>query len=289
MQLKSKIDSGQFVILAEMEPPKGVDVSAMLRNANRVKGRVDAFIVPEMSNAVMRMSSLGGSLLLQKAGMPTIMQVNCRDRNRLALQADLLAAGAAGVDTLMVVTGEDPSYGDHHEAKAVYDLQLPDLLDVIEQLANGRDMAGIELLGSPKFTTCAVVNTGLTGDALEAEIREMNEKIKKGVSFFITPPVFDLSSIKPFLDRVDHSKTPIVPTVLLLKSIGMARYMARNVKHVHIPDHLIQQLQKAPDKVRECIRIAADTILLLKENGFSGAAVSTIGWENKIHDILDHV
>ncbi len=289
MQLKSKIDSGQFVLLAEMEPPKGVDVSAMIRNANRVKGQVDAFIVPEMSNAVMRMSALGGALLLQKSGMDTIMQVCCRDRNRLALQADLLAAGAAGVNTIMVVTGEDPSYGDHHHAKAVYDLQLLDLLDAVDQLVSGRDMAGIELQGSPDFVTCAAVNAGLEGKALETELKEMNLKIEKGVSFFITPPVFDLSSIKPFLDCVDLSKTRIIPTVLLLKSVGMARYMARNVKHVHIPDQLIQRLQKAPDKVRECIQIAARTVSMLKENGFSGAVISTIGWEEKIHDIIEQI
>ena len=289
MQLKAKIDSGQFVLLAEMEPPKGVDVSAMIHNATRVKDKVDAFIVPEMSNAVMRMSALGGALLLQKSGMDTIMQVCCRDRNRLALQADLLAAGAAGINTVMAVTGEDPSFGDHHQTKAVYDLQLPDLLAAVDQLVSGRDMAGIELLGAPDFMTCAAVNPGLEGKALETELEEMNLKIEKGVSFFITPPLFDISSIKPFLDRVDLSKTRIIPTVLLLKSVGMARYMARNVKHVHIPDELIKELQKAPDKVRECIRIAARTISIIKENGFSGAVISTIGWEDKIYDIMEQV
>jgi methylenetetrahydrofolate reductase (NADPH) len=289
VQLKAKIDSGQFVLLAEMEPPKGVDVSAMIHNATRVKDKVDAFIVPEMSNAVMRMSALGGALLLQKSGMDTIMQVCCRDRNRLALQADLLAAGAAGINTVMAVTGEDPSFGDHHQTKAVYDLQLPDLLAAVDQLVSGRDMAGIELLGAPDFMTCAAVNPGLEGKALETELEEMNLKIEKGVSFFITPPLFDISSIKPFLDRVDLSKTRIIPTVLLLKSVGMARYMARNVKHVHIPDELIKELQKAPDKVRECIRIAARTISIIKENGFSGAVISTIGWEDKIYDIMEQV
>lgn len=289
MQLKSKIESGQFVLLAEMDPPKGVDVSGMMRNATKVKGKVDAFIVPEMSNAVMRMSSLGGALLLQKSGMETIMQVCCRDRNRLALQADLLAAGAGGVETIMVVAGEDPTYGDHHQAKAVNDLDMIELLEVTGKLVHGKDMAGIELQGSPKFNVCAAVNSGLEGEALETELKEMNQKIDKGVSFFITPPVFDLSAMKPFLDRVDLSKTRIIPTVLLLKSLGMARYMARNVKHVHIPDGLIQRLQKAPDKARESVHIAAQTVSMLKKNGFSGAAISTIGWEDKIYDIVERV
>jgi methylenetetrahydrofolate reductase (NADPH) len=287
--LKEKLESGRFVLLAEMEPPKGVDISAMMRNATRIKGKVDALIVPEMSNAVMRMSALGGCLLLQHIGMETIMQVCCRDRNRLALQADLLAANAGGINAVMAIAGEDPGYGDHHQAKAVYDITVIELLDTINTLRAGHDMSGIELEGSPDFAAGSTVNAGLTGALLEAELGEMANKKKKGAGFFVTPPLFDIDSIKPFLDRVDLSTTRIIPTVLLLKSLGMARYMARNVSHVHIPDKIMDRLQKAPDKVRECINIAAETIRAMKENGFSGVAISTIGWENKIPDILERL
>ena len=289
MQLKSKFDAGEFVYLAEMEPPKGVDVSEMLQNAKKLKGEIDAFIVPEMSNAVMRMSSLGASLLLQNKGLNAIMQVCCRDRNRLALQADLLAANAGGITHVMAVTGENPSFGDHHQTKAVYDIELLDLLYGIKQLQDGRDMAGIDLQGAPEFTIGSTVNSGVSGQALEMELKEMNKKIKAGVSFFITPPLFDISSMKSFLSRVDLSKTQIIPTVLLLKSVGMARYMARNVDHVHIPDEIITRIQKAPDKVRECVTIAAEILRNIKESGFGGAVISTIGWENKIPEILEKV
>jgi len=289
VHLKSKFDSGEFVLLAEMEPPKGVDISVMMENASRVKGEIDAFVVPEMSNAVMRMSALGGALLLQKNGMDTVMQVCCRDRNRLALQADLLAAGASGVKHIMVVTGEDPGFGDHHQAKAVYDLTLLELLDAIEKMENGHDMSGIDLCGSPQFLVGSTVNAGLSAQALESELSEMNQKIKSGVDFFITPPLFDIASIKPFLSCVDLSKTPIIPTVLLLKSLGMARYMARNVKHVHIPDELVRRIQNAPDKARECVNIAAETVHAIKEHGFSGVCISTIGWEDKVPDILKNI
>ena len=289
MQLKSKFDAGEFVYLAEMEPPKGVDVSEMLKHAKQLKGKIDAFIVPEMSNAVMRMSSLGASLLMQNKGLTAIMQVCCRDRNRLALQADLLAAGAGGITHVMAVTGENPSFGDHHQTKAVYDIELLDLLYGIKQLQDGRDMAGIDLQGAPEFTVGSTVNSGVTGQALEMELKEMNKKIKAGVSFFITPPLFDISSMKSFLSRVDLSKTQIIPTVLLLKSVGMARYMARNVDNVHIPDEIITRIQKAPDKVRECVTLAAETLRNIKESGFGGAVISTIGWENKIPEILERV
>jgi len=289
VHLQSKFDSGEFLYLAEIEPPKGVDVSDMLKNAKQLKGKIDAFIVPEMSNAVMRMSSLGASLLLKNNGLNPIFQVCCRDRNRLALQADLLAAGAAGITHVMAVAGEDPSFGDHHQTKAVYDIDLMGLLKGIQQLQEGRDMAGIDLSGAPKFVVGSTLNSGLSGQALEMELKEMSAKMAGGVSFFITPPLFDISTMKSFLSRIDLSKTRIIPTVLLLKSVGMARYMARNVDHVHIPDEIITRIQKAPDKIRECVSIAAETLSTLKESGFGGAVLSTIGWEDKIPEILEKI
>lgn len=286
MSLKSKLDGGGFAILAEIEPPKGVNVTKMLKNASAVKGVVDAFVIPEMSNAVMRMSSLGGAMILQAQGMETVMQICCRDRNRLALQADILSAYACGIRNIMAVTGEDPSFGDHHQAKAVYGIQLTELLQAMQMLQKGRDMAGIELNGAPQFEVGATVNAGLKDDALEIELEEMNKKIECGTRFFITPPLFDLEAIEPFLKHVDYRKTVIIPTVLLLKSVGMARYIARNVSHVHIPDHVIDRILKAPDKARECVEISKEMIRTLKSEGFSGALLSTIGWENRLPELI---
>ncbi|MFZ5570757.1 MAG: methylenetetrahydrofolate reductase [Thermodesulfobacteriota bacterium] len=286
MALKRNLEAGQFVILAEMEPPKGVDVTAFVNNALKVKGAIDAFLVPEMSNAVMRISSLGGAMLLQSKGMETIMQVCCRDRNRLALQADLLSAAACGINNIMVVTGEEPSFGDHHQAKAVYDVEMLELLQVIQGLQGGKDMAGVELAGAPSYMVGAAVNTGLADKALADELMEMEKKIAAGVRFLITPPIFDhtaLDGLSHFLDRTD---VKIIPTVLLLKSIGMARYVARNVSHIHIPDDIISRIQKAGDKVRECVLIAQETIKTIQARGFSGALISTLGWENKLPEIL---
>ncbi len=289
MQLKNKFDAGEFAILAEIEPPKGVDVSPMIANAKRVKGMVDAFIIPEMSNAVMRMSSLGGAMILQAEGLETIMQVNCRDRNRIALQADLLAANGCGVNNVMAVTGEDPGIGDHHKARSVYDLDLLELLQVVGTLQNGKDMAGIELAGAPKFLVGSTVNLGAKGRSPEIEVNEMKKKIEAGAEFFITPPLFDLSVIDPFLKRINTEKIKIIPTVLLLKSLGMARYIAQNLDHVYIPDSLIERLRKTPDKVGECVKISCEMIHTLKNKGFSGVLVSTIGWEHKLPDILEKI
>ncbi len=287
MHLKRKLETGEFAVLAEMEPPKGVDISPMVSGAARVKHKVDAFIVPEMSNAVMRMSALGGAMALQNNGMNTVMEVCCRDRNRLALQADLLAAYASGVANVMAVKGQDPGFGDHHQAKTVYDIDLHGLLKAIEVLQSGRDMAGIELSGKPSFLVGSVVNAGLEGHELEKEMAEVNQLIEAGVRFLVTSPVFELSAIEPFLKTAAKMNVTIIPTVLLLKSVGMARYIQRNMKHIQLPDSLIHRLQKSPDKPGECTKIAGEMVLKIKKEGFGGVNISPMGWENKLSDVLE--
>ena len=289
MTLKTKLDEGTFAVLAEMEPPKGVDVSTMIDSAIKVKGRVDALVVPEMSNAVMRMSALGGAVILQSRGLETVMQVNCRDRNRIALQADLLAAAGCEITNLMAVTGEDPSFGDHHQARSVYDIDLMQLLETFQTLNAGRDLAGIELAGAPEFLVGATSDAGGRGKSLELELEEVKKKADAGARFFITPPVFDPAAVTPFLNKAQTLQVAIIPTVLLLKSLGMARYMAKNMGHISMPDDLIKRIQKAPDKVRECTLIAAETVRKLKAEGFSGVMIATIGWEHKLPEILERV
>jgi methylenetetrahydrofolate reductase (NADPH) len=289
MGLKEKLDSGEFVILAAIDPPKGVDVSLMVACAMQTKDSVDAFLVPQMSNGVMRMSALGGAVILQQNGMEAVMEISCRDRNRLAIQGDLLAAHACGVTNLVAVTGPDPASGDHHEANAVDDIHLRELLDVIQTLQQGRDMAGLDLAGSPSFLVGSTVNAGAKDRALDQELEEMAQKIEKGVRFLITPPVFDLTFIDPFLQRVDRRKVNIIPTVMLLKSVGMARYIDRHHDDVHVPDAVINRIQHAQDRIAECIRVATEMITTLKNESFTGALITTLGWENRLPDILGTV
>jgi methylenetetrahydrofolate reductase (NADPH) len=288
MHLKNKFDVGKFTILAEMQPPKGVNVSTMVNSAVRVKNLVDAFLVPEMGNAVMRMSSLGGAMILQRQGLETIMQVNCRDRNRIALQADMLAAYACGIINIMGVSGEDPGLGDHHQTKAVNDIDLMTLFKAVSTLQTGKDLAGNELSGAPSFLVGANVNARATGDDLEKELSRMAAKTEAGVDFFIAPPVFDIGAIAPFLEKVDLKKQRIIPTVMLLKSVGMARYLDRHL-NVTISQDLIKRLMRAPDKAVESLAIAAKVIAEMKEAGFSGVLISAMGWEEKLQKLLDMV
>lgn len=286
MLLKEKIKSGEFIVLAEFETPKGADFTPLLKHAEQIKGRLDALVIPEMANAVMKASSLGGCAYFQKQGIETVLQVCCRDRNRLALQADLLAAGALEIRNIMALSGEDIRFGDHPRAREVHDLNLLELLETIQKLQQGKDLAGIELRGSPRFCTGSNIDSGATGGLLEIELENLLKMIDYGVEYVVTKPVFDVQRFQEFVKRVDTSRVAVIPTVLLLKSAGMARYIDRNIKGISIPPEMIRGIQKAPDKVQECIRIAGEIISRLKEMGMPGVFISTVGWEDKLPQLM---
>ena len=286
MHLKCKFDNGEFALLAELHPPKGTDISRMVANIQPVRDIIDAFVVTDMCNAMMHMSALSSAMLLQSRGLETVMQVCVRDRNRLAIQADLLGANACGITNLLAVTGEDPTFGDHQQAQAVYDLDHLDLLYAINGLQRGKDLAGKVLDGTPQFLLGSTINSNLKGQALELEIEKMNRRHEAGARFFITPPVFDLASMEPFLNRVDPKKHKIIPSVLLLKSLGMARYIERNLKHLNIPRTLIQRIQAATDKGLECLRVTKELVAALKDEGFCGVQITTLGREDRLTALL---
>ncbi len=286
MPFKEKIVAGKFVVLGEFEPPKGADFSSFVNDANLVKGRVDGLVVPEMANAVLKASSLGGCACLEREGIESVLQVCCRDRNRLALQADILAAAALGVKNIQAVSGVETRFGDHPQARTVNDLDLIELIGAIRTLQQGKDLAGIELKGTPDFSMGSTIDAGATGNLLDIEMERLLKMIKGGVDYVITNPVFDLRRFEQFTKRVDMSKIAVLPTVLLLKSAGMARYIDRNIRGITIPQDTIRRIQKASDKVQECIRIAAETIKQVKSMGMAGVLISTVGWEDKLPLIL---
>jgi methylenetetrahydrofolate reductase (NADPH) len=287
MTLHERIRSGKYVILGEFEPPKGADFTVYLKNANLSRGRVDAIVVPEMANAVLKASSLGGCAYLQKEGMEPVFQICCRDRNRLALQADILSAAALGVKNIMAVPGEDIRFGDHPQARAVNDLDLMGLLETLQKLQAGKDLAGIELRGIPKFCVGSTIDTGAPGGLLNIELENLKKKVDLGVEYVVTNPIFDLRKFEQFVKRVNTKEIGVIPTVLLLKSAGMARYIDRNIKGISIPPEMIRDIQKSPDKVKECVRVAANLVSRIKEMGMAGVLISTAGWEEKLPQILD--
>jgi methylenetetrahydrofolate reductase (NADPH) len=286
MSFQKKLLSRDFVVLAEFDPPKGVDASDLVSNLIKIKGRVDGVIVPEMAQAVMRMSAIGGAALMQQQGMETIMQICSRDRNRLALQGDILAAYFLGIKNLLVIPGEEIKYGDHIDAKQFADIDELTLLRAIKGLQNGVDMAGMELKGSPQFVTGCSIKPTKNEIALEAELEITQKKVKEGAQFLVTPPVFNINAFTYFMEKAKTLGIPVIATVFLLKSVGVARYISTNIPGPPIPEEMISRLRKAPNRINECITIAGESITALREL-CQGVQLVTMGWENRLPAILD--
>ena len=286
MSFQKKLLAGDFVVLAEFDPPKGVDASDVVSNLIKIKGRVDGVIVPEMAQAVMRMSAVGGAALMQQHGMETIMQICSRDRNRLALQGDVLAAYFLGIRNLLVIPGEEIMYGDHIDAKQFADIDELTLLRAIKGLQNGVDMAGMELKGSPQFVTGCSIQPTNNEIALEAELELTQKKVLEGAQFLVTPPVFNINAFTYFMEKAKALGIPVIATVFLLKSVGVARYFSTNVPGPPIPEEMISRLRKASDRINECVTIAGELITLLREL-CQGVQLVTMGWENRLPAILD--
>ena len=287
MSFQKRLASGEFVVLAEMNTPKGVDISQLITNARRIKGRVDAVSVPDMDNGVMRMSALAGGVLMQQQGIEAIIHAYCRDRNRMALQGDLLAAHVLGIQNLVVVHSEQMANGDHRDAKSVDDLDEVGLLEAIRTLQAGKDLAGFDLEGAPSFTTGCTVAAAADDARMAAELALAKEKVAAGAQFIITPPVFDVDRFDPYLTKLKALGVPILATVFLLKSVGIARYIAHNEPGAHITEALIARIRKASDRENECLRIAGETIAALKGN-VAGVKIETLGWEHRVAAILDY-
>ena len=284
MSFCNKIKSNKFLVTSEMGPPKGIDVKELLDEAELIKGRVDAINVTDLQSSVMKLGSLAVCRLLKERGHEPIFQITCRDRNRLALQSDLLSAAVLGIENVLVLTGDYPTLGDHPEAKPVFDLGSIQLLKVIKTLESGTDMNGNALKGVPKFCTGAVVNPG--ADPVEPEIIKMEKKIKAGARFFQTQAVYDIDMFKKFIDIAKHLDTVILAGIVLLKSAGMARYMNENVAGVLVPDNLIKEIGDAKDKQTKSVEIAVRLIKELKPL-CRGIHIMPIGWGSSVPLVLD--
>ncbi len=287
MSFQKRLSSGEFVVLAEMDSPKGVDISNLVTNARRIKGRIDAVVIPDMDNGVMRMSSMGGSVLMHQQGMEAIIHIYCRDRNRMALQGDILAAHVLGIQNLIVVHSEEMDKGDHRDAKPVNDLDEVALIKGIKSLQDGVDMAGFELSGSPKMTIGCSIAPYTNEKELERELELAQKKVGAGAQFIISPSVFDIEHFSLFIGKAKVLGVPILPTIFLLKSVGIARYMATYEPGAYISEDLIKRIRKSPDRELECVRIAGEMITELKSLA-QGVKIQTLGWEHRLPAILDH-
>ena len=286
-RLKEAFESGRFDITSEIGPPKGTNVEKVLEEAERyLKGRVDAINVTDLQSSVMRLGSLVTCYLLKQRGMEPVLQVTCRDRNRLALQSELLNAAVLGIENVLCLTGDHVSLGDHPEAKPVFDLDSVQLLRAAKGLMEGRDLAGNELDGTPNFFLGAVVNPGY--EPLDLQLLKMEKKIEAGAQFFQTQTVYDPKVFERFMRRAERFGVPVMVGIVFLKSPAMARYMNENVAGVRVPDEIIKELASVSkeDRPKKSVEITARLIREMKDM-CQGVHLMPMGWDRYVPDVLE--
>ncbi|MCF7894592.1 MAG: methylenetetrahydrofolate reductase [Candidatus Omnitrophica bacterium] len=282
MQLREKIEKKQFIITAEIEAPKGISAKEVLLNLDKIKSKVNAFNVTDMQASRMRMSPWALCIMLKQVGLEPIMQLTTRDRNVLALGGDLLAAFSFGIENLLLLTGDDPSWGDHPEAKGVFEFDSIGLIQLTNKLNSGRDWAGNKIKGKTNFYSGAALNP--FSPNLNKELKKMDEKIKAGASFFQTQPIFDVRRFEKFLNKY-KPPVPVIAGITLLKSEKMAYYLNDNIPGVEVPSAYIEKMKKAKSKRKESVLISKNILANLK-NICQGAHFMPFGWFDELGQIL---
>ena len=286
-RFKHALESGRFVVTSEIAPPKGTNLEKMKHHIELLKDKVDAMNVTDHQSSVMRYPSLGGCLLVKEQGGEVILQMTCRDRNRLALQADLLFAASRGIQNVLCLTGDSIILGDHKQAKSVFDLDSSQLLETVRLLAKGKDLGGNDLDGPVSFCAGAIVTP--EADPIEPQLIKFEKKIEAGAEFIQTQAVYDLDKFKKFMDYARQFDIKILAGVILLTSASMARFMNKNIAGVNVPQILIDELAGAPkgQALKKGIEIAGRMIQRIKsEKMCDGVHIMAIGKEEVVPEIL---
>ena len=296
MKTKSNIErlleAGKFVVTSECGPPRGADPEVIRKKGALLKGVVDAVNVTDNQTSIVRMSSLSACVILKEMGIEPIWQVVCRDRNRIAIQSDILGAAALGINNILCLSGDHQSFGDNPKSKNVYDIDSTQLIGVVKQLRDeGKFLGGDELKGRPNLFIGAAENP--FGDPFEIRAMRLGKKVKAGCEFIQTQGIYNLEKfatwMKEVVDRGLHEKCAILAGVIPLKNAGMASYMKKSVPGMDIPDELIARLKGVPKEKQgeEGIKIALETIQKVKEiPGVKGVHVMAIEWEEKVAEIV---
>lgn len=282
------LESGEFTITAECGPPKGTDIKEMLEHARHLLGKIHGINVTDNQSAVMRIASLPVCRLLHEMGHDPILQMTCRDRNRLALQSDLLGAYILGIRNVLCMTGDHVSAGDHKSAKTVYDIESVQLLRVVDGLNHGKDMAGNDLKGPTKLFPGAVVTP--ESNPIEPQLIKFEKKIKAGARFFQTQAIYDIPKFRKFMKVARNFDVKILAGILLLKNAGMANYLNKFVPGITVPESLIEELKAAgkEEALDKGIDIVARQIRELKDDKVcDGVHIMAIGLENKVPVIME--
>jgi len=284
---KEVLNSGKFVVTSEVAPPKGTNLDKFKHHIELLKDKVDAMNVTDHQSSVMRYPSLGGAMLVKDFGGEVILQMTCRDRNRLALQADLLFASSRGIQNVLCLTGDSVILGDHKDAKSVFDLDSSQLLKTVRTLENGKDLGGNDLDGGVSFCAGAIVTP--EADPLEPQLIKFEKKIEAGAEFIQTQAVYDLDKFKEFMDYARQFNAKILAGIILLTSAPMARFMNKNIAGVFVPQDLIDEMAAAPkgQAITKGIEIAGRMIKRIHEEQIcDGVHIMAIGKEELVPDIM---
>jgi methylenetetrahydrofolate reductase (NADPH) len=284
-KLKQALESGRFVVTGEIGPPKGVSLDKCLHDAEMLRNHVTAINVTDLQSAVLRIGSLAVSARLIERGLEPVYQLTCRDRNRLALQSDLLGAWALGIENVLCLTGDHPILGDHTEAKPVYDLDSVQLLKAGSTLNQGHDMEDHELESAPSFFLGAVVTPA--AEPVEPQIIKMKKKIEAGAKFFQTQAVYEPDKFERFMSQVQGFNTPVITGIVILKSAAMARFMNTSVAGINVPDSIIQEMEETSkeDRRKKAVEISARIIRQVKPF-CQGVHIMPLGWDDLVPEVI---
>ncbi|MFC1978380.1 methylenetetrahydrofolate reductase [Chloroflexota bacterium] len=286
-KFKQALNSGKFVITTEVGPPKGTNLEQMLHHVDLIKDSVDAINVTDHQSSVMRFPSVGGCLLLKEKGVEPILQMTCRDRNRIALQADLLFANYMGVGNVLCLTGDAVPVGDHKEAKGVFDLDSVQLLKTVRLLESGKDLGGNDLDGAVSYCAGAIVTP--EANPIEPQLVKFEKKIEAGAEFIQTQAIYDLDNFRKFMTHARQYDVKILAGIVLLSSARMAKYMTQNIPGIFVPQNLIDELANAPkgEVLNKGIEIAGRLVAVLKKEAIcDGVHIMAIGKEEVVPDIM---
>ncbi len=282
------LNSGKFLVSGEIGPPKGPDIEEMKEHIELLKDRVHAMNITDNQSSVMRYPSIATALLIKEAGGEPNLQVTCRDRNRMAIEADLLFACTRGIRSVLCLTGDSVPVGDHKDAKPVFDIESVQLLNLIRTMEEGKDLGGNEMNAPVKFFKGAIVTPEAV--PLEPQLIKFEKKVEAGAEWFQTQAIYDMNNFAKFMKTARGYPVKIQAGLVLLVSAGMARYMNGNVPGVFVPDELIDEMASAEKgkALDTGINIMARQIKQIREEGLAdGVHIMAIGKEGVVPRILE--
>ena len=287
MKITELFDRGEFAVSAEVGPPKGYHIEEMIEEAKTYLSGIDCVNVTDNQSSVMRLGSLAVCKALKDAGLNPIFQMTCRDRNRIALESDILSAAMFGIENLLLLTGDHTKLGDHPGAKPVFDLDSVSLIHTVTRLEAGEDLGGNALVGEPpKFAKGAVVSP--CSDSVDAQLAKMERKVMAGADYFQTQAVFEPEKFISFMEKAKQFGKPVQLGIIIPKGAAMCKYMNKNVAGIHVPDEMIEELAADKEKAKAGITGVEIAARIIKECKpyCQGVHIMAMGWESKVPDVL---